>query len=221
MSDNNEQGMVTVRKRCGCCGELYELSVAEIVPAEVRGELCDLDQRPPEPLRRAMYSQIFRCPYCGFTVGPKMRVVSEDYVLEEDYKTCERRDLPEGTGADYYRLGMTSEKEHDLVNSFEAFLRAAWAFDDADDDVNAKKCRDRCIEMNTALPGKNSYDWLVRADIFRRAGRFAEFPDDIKNAHYPDGLTNMIMKFQSEKAAEGDTKAYKMKDCFDRFSKEK
>ena len=221
MSDNNEQGMVTVRKRCGCCGELYELSVAEIVPAEVRGELCDLDQRPPEPLRRAMYSQIFRCPYCGFTVGPKMRVVSEDYVLEEDYKTCEGRDLPEGTGADYYRLGMTSEKEHDLVNSFEAFLRAAWAFDDAGDDVNAKKCRDRCIEMNTALPGKNSYDWLVRADIFRRAGRFAEFPDDIKNAHYPDGLTNMIMKFQSEKAAEGDTKAYKMKDCFDRFSKEK
>ena len=221
MSDNTEREKETVRKRCGCCGELFELTVDKIIPAEVRGELCDLDQRPPEPLRHAMYSQIFRCPHCGFTVGPKMRVVAEDYVLEKDYITCEGRDLPEGTGADYYRLGMTSEKEHDLVNSFEAFLRAAWAFDDEGDDVSARKCRDRCIEMNKDLPGKNSYDWLVRADIFRRAGRFAEFPDDIKNAHYPDGLTNMIMKFQSEKAAEGDTKAYKMKDCFDRFSKEK
>lgn len=220
MSDTKQEN-TTVRKRCGCCGEMFELTVPAIVPAAVQGELCDLDQRPPEPLRRAMYSQIFRCPRCGFTVGPKMRVVSEDYVLERDYITCEGKDLPEGFGADYYRLGMTSERERDYVNSFEAFLRAAWAFDDAGDEISAKKCRDKCVDMYKVLPGKNSYDWLVRADIFRRAGRFAEFPDEIKNAHYPDGLTNMIMKFQSEKAAEGDTKAYTMKDCFDRFSKEK
>ncbi|MCR5122836.1 MAG: hypothetical protein K6B74_10485 [Ruminococcus sp.] len=211
----------TIRKRCGCCGELYEVTVPELPTTAGAGELCDLDQRPAPPLRNAMYSQIFRCPRCGFTVGPKMRVVAEDFVLESDYITCEGNNFPEGTGADYYRLGMTSEHERDLVNSFEAFLRAAWAFDDAGDEENARKCRDRCIAMNKALPGKNSYDYLVRADIFRRAGRFAEFPDEIKNRHYPDGLTNMIMKFQSEKAAEGDTKAYTMKDCFDRFSKEK
>ena len=211
----------TIKKRCGCCGKLYEVTVPAPPTTPGEGALYDLDQRPPQPLRDVMYSQIFKCPHCGFVVGPKMRVVSEDFVLEPDYISCEGKDLPEGVGADYYRLGMTSEREHDYVNSFEAFLRAAWAFDDAGDEVNAKKCRDRCIEMNKVLPGKNSYDYLVRADIFRRAGRFAEFPDDIKNAHYPDGLTNMIMKFQSDKAAEGDTKAYTMKDCFDRFSKEK
>lgn len=205
-----------VKKRCGCCGELYELTLPPVSTEE--GDVYDLDQRPPQPNRSVMYRQIFRCPYCGFVTGPKLRVVDEDFVNAPDYKSCEGNNFPEGTGADFYRLGMTSEGERDYVNAFEAFLRAAWAFDDAGDRENAKKCRDRCISMQGVLPGKNAYDYLVRADIYRRAGRFGELPDSIKDAHFPDGLSNAVMKFQQDKAAEGDTERYTMKDVFDRIT---
>lgn len=215
MSDTPET-LETVRKRCGCCGELYELTLPPVSAEE--GDVYDLDQRPPQPNRSVMYRQIFRCPYCGFVVGPKLRVVDEDFVKDPDYVSCEGNCFPEGTGADFYRLGMTSFGERDYVNAFEAFLRAAWAFDDAGDDPNAKKCRDRCISMMGVLPGKNAYDYLVRADIFRRAGRFSELPDEIRNAHFPDGLSNSIMRFQAEKAAEGDRARYTMKDVFDKIT---
>lgn len=205
-----------VKKRCGCCGELYELTLPPVSDEE--GDVYDLDQRPPQPNRSVMYRQIFRCPKCGFVVGPKMRVVDDGFVLREEYITCEGNNFPDGTGADFYRLGMTSFGERDYVNAFEAFLRAAWAFDDVNDEPNAKKCRDRCISMMNVLPGKNAYDYLVRADIFRRAGRFGELPADIKNAHFPDGLSNAIMRFQEQKAAEGDTKCYTMKDVFDKIT---
>lgn len=202
----------TVRKKCGCCGAEFE---AVLPPASLEnGDWFDLDQRPPEPFRSELYRQIFRCPECGFAFGPRDRRAEMDFVKSAEYLSCEGKDLPEGKGADYYRFGMAALRDGDTATAFEAFIRAAWVFDDLGDDESAVKCRDRLILLNEKLPASTGYDALIRADIFRRAGRFSELPEDIVSARFPDSLTNLIMGFQKNLAAKGDTKAYDLEQCF-------
>lgn len=209
----SEQANEAVHKKCGCCGAEFE---ALIPPSSTKeGDWFDLDQRPPEPIRSELYRQIFRCPECGFACGPRDRRAELSFVKSDDYLSCEGNDLPDGKGADYYRFGMLAEKDGDKATAFEAFLRAAWVFDDAGDDESAVKCRGRLIKMCVGISSGTSYDALVITDIYRRAGRFSELPEDISKGSYPDSLTNIIMEFQKKLAAKGDRKAYTLEQCFE------
>lgn len=205
---------MTELKKCGCCGAQFE---AELPPSStIEGDWFDLDQRPPEPIRSELYRQIFRCPECGFAFGPRNRKAAMEFVKSAEYLSCEGNDLPEGKGADYYRFGMLAFGDGDSATAFEAFLRAAWVFDDSGDDENAVKCRSRLIKLGGGTDAVNTgYDTLVMADIYRRAGRFSELPDEVKNKRYPDSLTNLIMEFHKKLAAKGDTKAYTLEQCFE------
>lgn len=202
----------TIEKTCGCCGCKFEAAVPPASDKE--GDWFDLDQRPPEPMRSDLYRQIFRCPQCGAAVGPRLRRAPEDFVKSEQYTTCEGNDLPEGCGADYYRLGMTAERDGDLATAFEAFLRAAWVFDDAADDASAVKCRCRCIALGEKFPPTSGYETLVRVDIYRRAGKWNDIPQKVLSERYPDSLTNLILEFEKKLARKGDTKAYNLEQCF-------
>lgn len=208
-----------VSRKCGCCGAEFDTELPPV--SEKKGEFFDLDQRPPQPMRSVIYRQIFHCPECGFCFGPKNRQVDREFVESEEYKSCEGRQLSEGAGAYYYRLGMVSFKDRDYLNAFEAFLRAAWIFDDLGQAEFAAKCRGRCIEMNDIFPPTNAYESLIRADIFRRAGRYDEFPASLKNKHYPDEISNMVMRFEAELAKSGDCAAYTLEDCFNKYLNEK
>ncbi len=202
---------ITTRK-CGCCGKVFAAALPE--PSAEAGDWFDLDQRPPEPMRSELYRQIFRCPDCGFSFGPRDRSVPRDYVESEEYRTCEGNRLPEGLGADYYRMGMTALRSSDKQTAFAAFLRAAWVFDDAKDIISAKKCRLRCVKLCEEMPAESALDAVIRADIFRRAGCFEQLPAELTDQPYPDELTRLVMTFEKKKAAEGDERAYNLEQCF-------
>ncbi|SDA10263.1 hypothetical protein SAMN02910447_00052 [Ruminococcus sp. YE71] len=202
---------IRVRK-CGCCGKVFTAALPE--SSKQAGDWFDLDQRPPEPMRSEMYRQIFRCPECGFSFGPRDRSIPREFVGSEEYRSCEGNQLPVGIGADYYRFGMTVLREGDKATAFASFLRAAWAFDDKNDSANAKKCRLRCVRLAEEMPCESALDAVVRADIYRRAGCFSELPKELTEQRYPDELTRLVMQFEVKKAAEGDEKAYTLEQCF-------
>lgn len=202
-----------VAKKCGCCGKVFAAAIPPL--SDNSGDWFDLDQRPPEPMRSELYRQIFRCPECGFSFGPKDRSVPREFVDSHEYKTCEGNRLPDGIGADYYRFGMTALRDGDKGTAFASFLRGAWAFDDANDSVNAKKCRLRCVELCKEMPAASALDAVIYADIFRRAGCFGELPSELADKHYPDELTRLVMQFEKKKADEGDENAYTLEQCFE------
>ena len=205
------QTQLTARK-CGCCGKVFATALPQ--PSTESGDWFDLDQRPPEPLRSELYRQIFRCPDCGFSFGPRDRTVPRSFVDSPEYRSCEGNFLPDGFGADYYRFGMTALRDGDMNTAFASFLRAAWVFDDACDSANAVKCRLRCVKLSEEYPAESAMDAVVRADIFRRAGCFGRLPTELTDQHYPDELTRLVMQFEKKKAAAGDTAPYTLEQCF-------
>ncbi len=204
----------TISRTCGCCGTAFHQTVPD-KSSEKPGFFYDLDNRPPEPARSELYRQIFRCPECGFCMGPKDRKAAREFVDSEAYKSCEGNDLPEGVGADYYRVGMAAEQDNDIQTALAAVIRAAWFFDDTDDDANAVKCRGKYIELFKKLRGNDSGALVVAADVYRRCGRYGEVAESLKNRWFPDRLTRQIIEYEAQLADADDRAAHSLKDCFD------
>ena len=204
----------TISRTCGCCGTEYHVKIPD-KSTEKPGFFYDLDNRPPEPARSELYRQVFRCPECGFCMGPKDRKAEREYVSSEGYLSCEGRELPEGIGADYYRVGMAAESSGDIQTALAAVLRAAWVYDDQGDEESASKCRGKYIELFPKLRGNDSGALVILADVYRRCGRYGEVAEDLKNRWFPDRLTRQIIDYEAELAGKGDKTAHSLKDCFD------
>lgn len=204
----------TIRRTCGCCGTIFHVRLPERAAGQ-NGFFYDLDNRPPEPARSELYRQIFRCPECGFCMGPKDRKAERSFVESGEYKTCEGRLLPDGAGADFYRVAMSSERDGDIKTALAAVLRAAWFFDDAEDDANAVKCREKYIELSDKMRGSDSGALVVLADVYRRAGRYMEVAEQFGSRWFPDRITRQMIEFEQKLDREGDRSGHSMKEFFD------
>ncbi len=203
-----------IHRTCGCCGTKFHAEIPD-KSRETPGFFYDLDNRPPEPARSELYRQIFCCPECGFCMGPKDRKAEREFVESHDYKTCEGTELPEGTGAYYYRVAMAAEKANDIQTALAAVIRAAWFFDDQSDDASAVKCREKYLELFQKLRGNDSGALVVAADVYRRCGRYSEVAESLKNRWFPDRLTRQIIEYEAQLAEKDDRSAHSLKDCFD------
>ncbi|MBR1724979.1 MAG: hypothetical protein IJ723_08205 [Ruminococcus sp.] len=201
-------------RTCGCCGTAFHVELPD-KSREKPGFFYDLDNRPPEPARSELYRQIFRCPECGFCMGPKDRRAEREFVDSDEYRSCEGRELPESVGASYYRVAMSAERDKDIQTALAAMIRAAWYFDDEGDSVSADKCRGKYIELFPKLRGNDSGALVVLADVYRRCGRYGEVREDLKNRWFPDRLTRQIIEYEAQLADKDDRAAHSLKDCFD------
>lgn len=203
-----------IHRTCGCCGTAFHAEIPDR-STQPPGFFYDLDNRPPEPNRSELYRQVFRCPECGFCMGPKDRKAERGFVDSVEYKTCEGRELPDSKGADYYRVAMAAEQDKDIPTALAAMIRAAWFFDDDGDDASAVKCREKYLELFSKLRGNDSGALVVAADVYRRCGRYAEVAESLKNRWFPDRLTRQIIEYEAQLAEKGDRAAHSLKDCFD------
>ena len=218
--------MLNSLKKCGCCGK--EVRIITVGSTNTFFGTCDLDLRPPEMMRSAMFAFLQICPECGYTA----------WDLEEKIKQTDelKKILAEPIrGRNYVQLFDRAARiaalpggDKDEVKAF--YLRAAWAADDQADAPVAVAMRKKVL-ANTdlkaydALKPKDYKDagnhgpsrvekLLQLVDIARRAGE-RETANLLLGKIDEDKLEQLpkkIAAFQKKLLADGDTACYTVGD---------
>jgi len=213
-------------KKCGCCGK--EVRIVTVGSTNTLFGTCDLDMRPPEMLRSAMFASLQFCPKCGYTawdLEEKIKQTDElKKLLAEPIRARNHVQLFDRAA----RIAALTGSDDDEVNHL--YLCAAWAADDQADAPVAVAMRKKVL-ANTDL---NAYDvlkpedyedagnssptrlekLLQLVDIARRAGE-REIANRLLGKINEDKLEQLLKKiaaFQKKLLADGDTACYTVGD---------
>jgi hypothetical protein len=205
--------LARVQNRCAVCGAINMYT--DVMSTNSFGS-PDLDLRPAEMERSTMGSWIQACPKCGYV---SKRISDQTYVSKlwlqsEKYLTCDGIPFVSDLAKIFYRYYLLNSRKSELEDAFFSILHAAWACDDANDDENAKHCREIGIVLGRLLIEENCADVdkikLICADLMRRAGKFDQLISTYESVHFDDDLHNQILKFQIEKAKARDVSCYRV-----------
>jgi hypothetical protein len=199
-------------EKCGCCGKKVE--VTQVGSTNAFGS-PDLDLRPPEMQRSAMFYGMHYCPFCGYAAWELSEKIEQTDELKK--LLAEKIDLHD-YGLRFERaaeIAVLKGEEPDEVNWL--YLCAAWCADDRDDQAKAKSLRQKIL-ANTALDGRMKSDRLLRLlDIARRAEdkEFAEKLLALLSRKKLEPLLAEIMQFQKQLLEKNDTAAYTVEEVQD------
>ena len=168
----------SVNMECGLCGKV---SRQRVCTSTICLGGCDLDFRPAPLARHMLFSDVHVCPECGFA----------SYMLKLDCSAEERekvRALVNGNryrfsgstvnspvAARFIRQAMVCRTLGDLSGEMTAYLRAAWACDDAGDRCSRmirRECENRTARLMQTEPDAELA--LIDADLLRRTFRYDE-----------------------------------------------
>ena len=204
--------MFEAEKKCGCCGKT--VSVTQIGSTNAFGS-SDLDARPPEMQRSAMFYFIERCENCGYVAWnleetiPQsealQRILSEPIDFSDYVQIFER-------GASIAELKGCTKDEVNWLH-----LNAAWSADDEQDLRMAVEIRKKILN-NTNLDAISRPEDLLRLlDIARRAKEW-EYAGQVLerlNKFELSPLLKKIAAFQQKLLNKHDTNCYKVEDVKD------
>ena len=126
----------------------------------------------------------------------------------------------------YFCAALVAEASDLRDGSASHFLSAAWACDDSGATEQARICRDRAAEMLAAaiewgdVPSQSPVVHGVRADMLRRAGRYAEALDALDAAHPTEADDDeptqaaTVLAYIRELAEAGDDGAHSVAEAF-------
>ena len=181
----------------------------------------DLDLRPAEMMRGTMREWVQSCPECGYVSSDVSNPtsVTREWLKSEKYRRCDGISFNSGLARKFYKYYLINLEDQKRKSAFFAVLHAAWACDDAEDEENAKRCREIAIPLATSLIEEEIEDEeerdnikLIKADLMRRADQFDELITTYSSVHFDDELLTQIIEFQIEKAKERDTACYRVED---------
>ncbi len=200
---------------CAVCGEKSEHGV--VISTNAFGS-SDLDLRPPEMERSTMYCWVRSCPHCGYTndtIEEPTRI-SPGFLKREEYLSCDGIPFQSELAARFYRQYMITASDGDKTRAFYALLHAAWACDDCKDASGAAACRRLSLPFLDELIRGDAQNAdalrLMKADIMRRAGLFAELREEFASVRFSHGRLERILEFQLERARQEDSGCYKVSD---------
>ncbi len=174
---------VTETLVCGVCGRESEQPV--LTSTSSFGPV-DLDTRPSEPARSALWLQIQTCPVCHYCArriddgddGMRPILDGEEYrrqLADERYPELARAFLCASLVLD--EVGQAAEATWSAIE-------AAWACDDADAGDAARECRTRALTLmekalatGEPLAEDEASHGAIATDLLRRAGRFDDARD--------------------------------------------
>ena len=201
-----------MEQKCGCCGK--KVQVTQIGSTNACGPM-DLDLRPPEMERSAMFYGMHYCPFCGYAawnLSAKIeptdelkKLLSEKIDLQDNVLCFERA----------AEIAVLKGAEPDKVNRL--YLCAAWCADDRDDKAKAKSLRQKIL-ANTVLAGRMKTGRLLQLlDIARRA-EDKDFTEKLLarlRRRKLEPLLEKIVQFQKHLLEKNDTAAYTVADVRD------
>ena len=196
-------------KKCGCCGKTSHILV--IGSTNAFGS-CDLDMRPPEMERHAMFRFMQFCVHCGYAawdLEEKIRpsdelkkILSEKIDADDLVKVFER-------AARIATLKGGKKADVDYM-----YLIAAWAADDKDDVETATAMRKKILSGISPEDDASPEASLQLVDIARRAGEKETARALLKRLDECkiDPLLKRIAAFQSKLLDNDDTACYTVDD---------
>ena len=150
-------------KTCGCCGKENQVLV---IGSTFTVGSSDLDMRPPEGQRSAMYRAMQFCRRCGYTA----------WDLEEEMPPSEalKEILSEKIGT-YHGLFERAARIAELKGKEKAevrrlYLAAAWAADDRKYAAEATALRKKTLARVSPEEELTPENLLQLVDVARRAG---------------------------------------------------
>ncbi len=160
----------------------------------------DLDLRPGEPTRSTLAHWVQTCPGCGAVAPDLTQVPAESIEIVESEAYLSLAARPEGATA-FLRHAMIC-RPGDRAG---AYIQAAWAADDAEDDEAARHYRREAAAHWGEPDGSESALRLI--DVLRRAGLLAVAEEcaALVAEGAPDDNALRILAFQRARIAEGDT----------------
>lgn len=202
--------------RCHVCEAESEHGVARRAAEE---GAPDLDTRPPETLRSTMPAWVQRCPSCGYCApdlaagGPRGARVVRAAAYQALVADTTRPPLANS----FLASSTVLEGGAAFADAGWQAVYAAWACDDAGDDIAATECRLRAVELFASAllvrqevaidPGGAD---AVIADLLRRAGRFVEAIARVEAINDRPILkpTRRVLRYIAALAARGDRGAH-------------
>jgi hypothetical protein len=203
--------------RCGACGQesvqLTLTSTSSFGPP-------DLDMRPAQLARSALWLEVQRCPECGYCAAD----ISEKpgsggmAALESDLYRQQFSDetYPDLANSFLCHAILLVEGAHDHVAGGWACLSAAWVCDDAELSDAARTCRTKAVKLFHAGapldgPGESC---LLRADLHRRIADFdqADVECRLGLEEDPNPLIRRLLEYEQALIATRDESAHQSPD---------
>ncbi|MPM21709.1 hypothetical protein SDC9_68154 [bioreactor metagenome] len=204
--------MSTVKEisvRCAVCG--VESKQAVLTSYSLFGE-PDLDFRPAPMLRGAMKYWLIECPNCGYVAKTLRRwPCASKKTLRQIYSGLDTS-LPLLAHA-FHKRALYCEHVRDVTGALRAYLYAAWACDDAQDDIHAMAMRLKCLELaqkklHCCRRSKwRKYMQLI-ADLLRRTQNIATLRNMDTNDRRLDYMTRELLIYQKALAEKHDFSAH-------------
>ena len=173
--------MTTLYKDEIRCCQCQKLSEHEVIKSAGSFGSPDLDTRPAEIMRSTLPQQVQSCPYCGYcmaSISAPLPNVSTLLASDEYRHQLESKQYPELANR-FLCSAMILESLGRLKEAGWACIHGAWACDDAGEIQPAKNCRlraeraiGRAITTGQGTADRPGFDFLILADLLRRAGEF-------------------------------------------------
>ena len=192
-------------KKCGCCGK--QINVLEVGSTNAFGS-CDLDMRPPEMKRSAMFHFMQFCEHCGYAALD----IEEQMPMSDELKEILCEKISSGDTIKVFERaakiaalkGNTKEKIDYL------YLIAAWAADDQNDNATATLLRKKILANHLQEEELSPEELLQLIDVARRCGEkkaAAQFLKQLDRCE-TEPLLKRIAAFQKKLIQNGDTACY-------------
>ena len=196
-------------RKCGCCGR--KTTILAVSSTNAFG-CCDLDARPPEMRRSAMFYDVELCDHCGYAA----RNLEEPVTQSEELKKILSEKIDPAD--DVRRFARAAEiaalkgQEKNKVNHL--YLIAAWAADDKNDQETAAALRKKILAN---LPKKGNFtpeQLLQLADIARRAGEKEAALDFLNRfgRYAAEPFLKRIAAYQLKLLARADTACHSVEE---------
>lgn len=198
-----------VTVKCALCGK--NSGQARMLSVSAFDE-PDLDFRPSEMLRSTMRLWLMECPHCGYVAEDiRKRPHMKKQTLLRIYAGAETG-LPE-PALIFQKRALYCEHKKDITGAIRAYLCAAWACDDAEDNIHAKALRIKCLEWTQRYlkrcrrKGWRRYTQL-EADLLRRTENTDALRKMDTNDRRLDYATRELLLFQKALAEKHDFTAH-------------
>ena len=211
------------KRTCTLCGTEGDQDI--LMSAYVAGS-PDLDTRPPETRRAALFTEVQTCRGCGYCAVDVSTSSSgaETVVKSSEYRRQLHDDAWPYLANRFLCMSMVSRAANDYAGATWGLIQAAWACDDEGNAAEAVKCRSKAADMlvlsedhGQSVAQQDGAGTAILVELLRRSGRLddARTVLDQGPAGQAEEAIVQVLRYQENLIARGDTGRHTIAEAFE------